>query len=186
MRLNKLRIITRKLGTGPHSWQPSIDDPQRCQVSKHAQVGVKDSLGGPIYKVVSSVLHCCFLLTKTAFQPTSVFYPERTAFAIQNLVLRFLLRSVENPVPNGLQHGGFVKNEQTHSVVGYIGRVGRGPLLSGRLTSSQKKWGQRKYPKKSIQDGPLLCYYPMNGQKYINKFPQKGWNISPLFRWRIS
>lgn len=180
---------TRKLGTGPHSWQPSIDDPQRCQVSKHAQVGVKDSLGGPIYKVVSSVLHCCFLLTKTAFQPTSVFYPERTAFAIQNLVLRFLLRSTwKTPCQTGSNTGVWSKTS-SHPFGGRLHWpiFGRGPscwkwpidLIPTRMRS-------KEIPGKIHRRWATSCY-PINGQKYINKLSvPKGWNISSLFRWRIS
>ena len=137
---------TRKLGTGPHSWQPSIDDPQRCQVSKHAQVGVKDSLGGPIYKVVSSVLHCLLSLDKDSVSTNKRLLSRKNRFCDSKPSPTVLAAfNLKNPVPNGLQHGGFVKNEQTHSVVGYIGRFfGRGPgaewpidLIPNKMTSKE-------------------------------------------------
>lgn len=171
-------VSTRKLGTGPHSWQPSIDDPQRCQVWKHAQVGVKDCLGGPIHKVVSSVLHCCFLLTKTAFQPTSVFYPERTAFAIQNLVLRFLLRSVENPCQTPTRVFFWTSKPIRWSVTlaDWVGAQAEWPV-----DLIKKEW-PRKIPEKSHTRWATSGCYPYKWPYTSNKFP---WGeILPPKRWR--
>lgn len=83
------------------------------------------------------------------------------------------------------QHGGF--SERANPFGGRLHwPIGSGPRAEWPVDLIQKEW-PRKYPKNPSEDGPLVCYYPINGQKYINKLSfQKGWNISSLFRWRIS